>query len=423
MSLDLRKYIPINRRTLDNGLDVVLVEMPNSPIVSLNLSYKVGSKNEVHGKTGFAHLFEHLMFEGSKHVPKGQFDKICSTAGGTNNAYTTYDFTAYTMTLPMHQLELGLWLESDRMFFSDINQEALYNQQKVVIEEIKQTVENQPYGIWREKLAESAYDEKCSYSWEVHGSKEDVANSTLNDVQSFFNNFYRPDNACLVIAGKIKSDETFNLVEKYFNIRKDAPPKPETIFQEEYKKGGVRSSFNDNVPLSASFLSFHTGGISDDSSFALDVFSNILGMGKSSLLYNMLVYDKQIASQIGAYTDKREHTSLLTVYALANSPETSASDLTEILRNSVYDIIKNGIDEKHLTKSKNQIIANAANEILYSSGIADNVGNQTLFWNNPERYYSLLDNYMSVSNKDIQNLCERFIEDKNSVIVEVVPND
>ena len=423
MSLDLKKYIPINRKTLDNGLDVVLVEMPNSPIVSMNLSYKVGSKNETRGKTGFAHLFEHLMFEGSKHVPKGQFDKICSTAGGTNNAYTTYDYTAYTMSLPIHQLELGLWLESDRMFFSDINSEALENQQKVVIEEIKQTVENQPYGIWREKLAESAYSNECSYSWEVHGSKDDVAASTLADVRAFFDDFYRPDNACLVIAGKIKSDETFALVEKYFNIKKNSNPKPETIFKNEYKNGGVKSSFVDNVPLAASFISFHTGGISDDSNFAVDVFSNILGMGKSSLLYNSLVYDMQIASQIGAYTDKREHTSLLTVYALANTPNTSAEQLTEILNKSLKDIIKNGIDEKHLIKSKNQIIANAANEILYSSGVADNVGNQTLFWNNPERYYSLLDNYMNVNQKDIADLCDRFINDDNSVVVEVIPNE
>ncbi len=419
--LDLKKYIPIKRKKLANGLDVVFVEMHNSPIVSLNLSYKVGSKNETIGKTGFAHLFEHLMFEGSKNVPKGQFDKLCSTAGGTNNAYTTYDFTAYTMTLPVHQLELGLWLESDRMFFSDINQEALNNQQKVVIEEIKQTVENQPYGIWREKLAESAYSAECSYSWEVHGSKDDVANSTLSDVKEFFANFYRPDNACLVIAGNIEADKTLPLVEKYFNINENRLKKPDFNFLESYKKGGIVTRFTDNVPLAASFVSFHTGGILDESSFAVEVLANVLGMGKSSLLYNSLVYDKQIASQIGAYTDKREHTSLLTIYALANSPDTTAEHLTAILNEEIMKIRKIGIDENHLIKSKNQIISNAANEILYSSGVADNVGNQTLFWDNPERYYSLLDNYNKVSQSDLIGVFDRFINFENSVTVEVLP--
>ncbi len=420
--LDLKKYIPIKRKKLDNGLDVVFVEMHNSPIVSINLSYKVGSKNEIVGKTGFAHLFEHLMFEGSKNVPKGQFDKLCSSAGGTNNAYTTYDFTAYTMTLPIHQLELGLWLESDRMFFSEISQEALTNQQKVVIEEIKQTVENQPYSLWREKLAESAYTKDCSYSWEVHGSKDDVANSTLNDVKEFFANFYRPDNACLVIAGNIEAEKALPLVEKYFNIKQNRPPKPNFNFSESFKKGGVVTNFIDNVPLAASFLSFHTGGILDDSGYAVDVLSNILGMGKSSLLYNSLVYDKQVASQIGAYTDKREHTSLLTIYALANSPETTAEQLTAILNEELRKIKSKGIDDIHITKSKNQIISNAANEILYSSSVADNVGNQTLFWNNPDRYYSLLENYDKVNNKDIMDLFDRFINFENSVTVEVIPS-
>ncbi len=420
MSFELNKYVNINRRKLRNGLDVVILYNPKAPIVSMNLSYKVGSKDEKYGRRGFAHLFEHLMFEGSQHVPKGEFDKICSSAGGTNNAYTTYDYTAYTMTIPSHQLELALWLESDRMFFSDISINALETQKKVVTEEILQTVENQPYGRWREYLASNAYSEKSSYSWEVHGSKDDVASSSLEDVNDFFRTFYNPANACLVLAGDCKPQSTFDLVEKYFGFDGKNNSIIRNNFLPEYKLFGQNITTFDNVPLAASFISFHCEDFLSEKLYSADVLSYIVGTGKSSELYKNLVYDKQIASQVGAFVDKREHTSLLTFYAVANSPEVNADVLYYEIKAELNKIKDGSIEFELLEKSKNQLLSQMANEIQYSSGLADMIGNFTLFWDNPDLIFSVLDKYNQVENSSIIALANEYLNFDKAIRVDVL---
>lgn len=423
MSFELNKFVKIHRHKLKNGLDVVILHNPKAPIVSINLSYKVGSKDESIGRRGFAHLFEHLMFEGSKHVPKGEFDKVCSSAGGTNNAYTTYDYTAYTMTLPSHQLELGLWLESDRMFYSEISREALETQQKVVTEEILQTIENQPYGKWREDLAAAAYSEECSYSWEVHGSKEDVANSTLEDVNDFFRTFYNPENACLVLAGDCKPDSTIPLVEKYFGLEHNIEYTKRNLFREEFKQRGKHITTFDNVPLPAVFISYHLGDFKSNDLYTADVLSFIVGIGKSSELYKKLVYEMQIASQIGAFVDKREHCSLLTFYAVANKPLTNPEELAQAIIFELEKIKDGRIDEKVLLKTRNQLTSQMANEIQYSHGLADMVGNFTLFWDNPEMIYDVLDKYASISSDDLSAFASNYLVTDESVRVDVLPKE
>lgn len=184
--IDLKSNIQIISYKLQNGLDLAVVPLKGIPIVSINLTYFVGSYNESRGTRGFAHLFEHLMFEGTKSLPKGEFDKICTLAGGSNNAYTTFNKTTYLMVLPANQLELGLWLDSDRMFNSQVTQIALDNQKKVVTEEIAQNVDNRTYGTFRKYLAELAYNEQSPYSWDVYGDKQDIAESTLEITKKVF---------------------------------------------------------------------------------------------------------------------------------------------------------------------------------------------------------------------------------------------
>lgn len=423
MSFELNKYVKIIRYKLNNGLDIVLLNNPKAPIVSMNLSYKVGSKDEKPGRRGFAHLFEHLMFEGSKHIPKGEFDKICSTAGGTNNAYTSYDYTAYTMTIPSHQIELALWLESDRMYNSEISLQALETQQKVVVEEILQTIENQPYGRWREHLAESAYKPECSYSWEVHGSKKDVAESTLDDVEDFFKTFYKPDNACLVIAGDCNPDETMSLVEKYFKSDVIKHEIKRNNFSESYKLKGAHKVTYDNVPLPAVFISFHLGDFKSEELYTADVLSYMTGIGKSSELYKNLVYNKQIASQVGAFVDKREHCSLLTFYAVASKPLVSADELSEEVYYELEKIKINNYDDQLLFKTRNLLTSQMANEIQYSHGLADMVGNFTLFRNKPEMIFDVLGKYDSVSTERIASLAKKYLNREESIRIDVLPKE
>jgi len=423
MSFELNKYIKIFREKLNNGLDVIIIHNPKAPIVSMNLSYKVGSKDERPGIRGFAHLFEHLMFEGSKHVPKGEFDKICSSAGGTNNAYTTYDYTAYTMTLPAHQLELGLWLESDRMFFSEISQTALETQQKVVTEEILQTIENQPYGRWREYLASASYSPQCSYSWEVHGSKEDVANSNLDNVNEFFHTYYNPDNACLVLAGDCEPIKTMESVRKYFEVPHQPTPIVRNTFNEEMKNFGSKVITYDSVPLPAVFISFHSSDFMSDELYTADVLSFMSGIGKSSELYKTMVIEQQIASQVGAFVDKREHCSLITFYAVANKPEITTDEMTNLIYDEIKKMRMGKFDKLLLEKCTNQLTAQMANEIQYSHGLADMVGNFTLFWDKPDLIFDVIDKYKNVDSQTVTDFANKYLIIENSIRIDVLPKE
>lgn len=419
--LDLKSSIPISKYSISSGLELNVVPRHNSPIISLNLSYKVGSKDEKRGKTGFAHLFEHLMFEGSKHVPKGEFDKLCSTAGGTNNAYTTYDWTSYIMSIPSHQLELALWLESDRMLNFDVKQDALDNQKKVVYEEILQTVENQPYGLWREKLAELAFSQESSYSWEVHGSKDDVMNCELKDASDFFNKFYKPSNAVLSLVGDIDPNKAFELTEKYFKGNKNGKVEDKNEFKHEFLQGGKEVTFDDSVPLAAAFVSFHAPGFLSDDIFVGDILTNIYGTGRSSIIYDKLIYQDQTASQAGAFFDKREFSSLITFYAIANSPSTSADELGNELSKIIYNNVKSGFQYDLINKAINQLTTETANEIMYSSGIADTLSNLSLFRNNPEMIHEILQKYNEIKIEQLQDLAQKILIPENSIVIKVEP--
>lgn len=411
----------IDQQTLPNGLRIVAAPNHKAPVVCITLSYKVGSKNETPEIKGFAHLFEHLMFEGSANVPKGEFDKYCSRAGGTNNAYTSYDQTTYYMVLPSHQVELGMWLESDRMLKFAVTPQALQTQQKVVTEEISQTVENQPYGRWRTTQGEIAYSPESSYSWEVYGGKKEVADATMETVQDFYKKFYRPDNACLVITGDITSENAFALAEKYFGEISDSEIlKPEVQFNHNQCKAG-KGILKDSVPLNAVFLSFHTEGFLKDSIHAADILAGILGDGRSARLYQELIYKQQIASSVAAFVDKRENSSLFTILAIAAEENVSCETLTNELFKELEKIIENSITEEELLKSKNTLQTQLAQELQTASGLADLLASQTLFWNDPERIKTILKNYEDITESQLKSYAKETFKKENMVRVDVEP--
>lgn len=422
--LSLKTSFPIYRRKLNNGLDLIYIKKQNLPVACINLSYKVGSASELRKKSGLAHLFEHLMFTGSENVPKGDFDRLCSLAGGENNAYTTFDNTVYTMTLPRHQLELGFWLESDRMFNFKINQESLDNQKSVVIEEIKETVDNQPYARWHNVMYSSAYSPKSSYSWEIAGSKKDVASVTIDDANDFYQMFYKPANACLTICGDLDENKLNKLVDKYFDKNTNNLTETRKIdFSEKYRYYGKNNSFKDNVPHSAVFIGFHCPGFIDDKVYIADILASIYGTGRSSYLYHSLVYEQQIASDTGVFVEQKENTSLLIFYAFANDEKTTNDMLYDAILNIIKKVKSTGIEKRLLEKASNQLTYGLARELNYASNIADLAGSFAMFFDEPERIYSILDRYNNVSIDNLLNFSDEIIKFDELIRVNVQPKN
>ncbi len=416
-------FIKFKFYTLSNGLRVIIVPLVKIPLVCINLFYKVGSKDEQIGKSGFAHLFEHLMFQGTGNVPNGEFDRLCSLAGGVNNAMTSYDYTAYEMILPSNQLELGLWLESDRMFNLLVDEDKFEVQRKVVIEEIKETIYNQPYGKWREFLAENAFVPESGYAWEVHGKIQDLKTAKLNDAIDFYERFYRPDNCCLVIAGDVDIRITKNLIRKYFdherNIKTPMPQKKQ--FKDNYKKSHLRYNYKDNVPHSGVFKSYHIPGLVSEDIYCAELVSSIIGWGASSRIQEELVHNKGIASHAGSFIDKRENSSLLTIYAIANNQKISTEYLFDEISDLTQRFKKNPVMLYELIKAQNQVKTQLAFALQYISGIAGIIGLNTIFYNDPNRIYETMKNYTRIGLNEVNEFILNFLQKDNYVSIEIVP--
>ncbi len=291
--------IKYSRFVLSNGLKVLIHEDDSTPMAAVNVLYNVGSKDETPEKTGFAHLFEHLMFGGSANAP--DFDDSMHRAGGENNAFTNHDITNFYELLPAENMEVALWLESDRMLSMNFDEKVLDVQRKVVVEEFKETCLNEPYGdVWHH-ISELAY-EVHPYRWPTIGKiPKHVEDATLEDVKQFFYKFYRPNNAILVIAGNVKTDETLALVEKWFGDIPAGEPYQRTIPAEPKQLATHIRQTEGRVPVDSLYLIFHTCGRMERNFYAVDLLSDILDGGSSSRLYRRLLKDKKLFSSIGCY--------------------------------------------------------------------------------------------------------------------------
>ncbi len=414
--------IPLEERFLENGLRVVIAPNHRAPLACVSIGYKVGSKDETVDKTGFAHLFEHLMFDGSTHVGRGEYDVYVSKVGGQCNAYTSYDQTIYHEELPIAALEMGLWLESDRMLECGVKPIGLETQQKVILEEFSQVVENQPYGRWRIAQSAAAFTPDCSYSWETIGKREHIVAATMDDVRDFYSMYYRPDNACVVIAGDISFDKGFSLADKYFGeIEKRNSPIRRNVFTKEHKRYGQHSIITDSVPLPAVYISFHCEGVRSDATLSADMYSGIMGSGRSSRLYKALVDETQIASTVWAFADTREHTSLLTLHATAASPDITTDTLAEHIFNQLEKLQKDGLLAHEMEKTRNSVATSHAAALQTSSGVADALTNYVLLWDNPHEINSSVDKYFSVSNQDVMDFSHNYMNPSQAIRTDVVP--
>jgi len=405
---------------LNNGLKCVLFKKNPVPIVNITITYKVGSKDENPEKKGIAHLFEHLMFEGSKNLDKGEFDKICSSIGGTNNAYTTYDSTSYYMNIPSSKLEIGLSLEAERLFNFIITNEALNNQKNVVIEEINQTVKDQPYGIYGDKLAEIAYSSNSPYSWEVHGSVSTVASVTTDDIYEFKNKYYNPSNATLVITGNFDTEEAKKLIKKYFDKKVQIFTSKRNSFNKKNLIFKSYTTFKDDIPFEATFIAFHCDGFIKNFFNISDIISVILGSGKSSRLYKSLIINHNSASSVNCYIDKKAYDSLMIFYALSNSINIDANTLASQIYEEINNFFIKPPSETEILKAKNIIKSNFYEELSDLVSLSDNLALHSLFYDNPLKLFEELDRIEKLNYNEIITSSKKLFKIKEGIRVDAL---
>jgi len=410
----------IKSYTLSNGLRVNLNQIKRTPTVCVTVGYHVGSKNEVKGMTGIAHLFEHLMFD---NVNSNKFDKVydlCGLySGSENNAYTTYDQTVYYISLPNHQLELGLWLEAQRMNSFTIQEESLKTQKSVVTEEINQNVFNQPYGQMSTAINAMMYDTNCFYNWEVYGSIEDVNSFSIVKAQEFFNSYYSPSNSVLTIVGDFELESAMKFVEKYFGsiTEKNGTMKPYS-FDSTLCKTNQRSFYTDDIPLEGASISFHIPKKYSNDYTVSQFVSSILGRGKSTVLYNELVREKQLCSEVYSYIDSREESSILTIQAIASDESNTAEQIEESLVSTLKTVISNGYTPKELQKVSTKSLTSFAYQTQLVEGVADYITTSTMLINTPEYINSLEDNFKKVTLEECTVFTQEYLQfDKSNTLL------
>lgn len=404
---------------LANGLNVVVAENKKAPIVAFDLLYHVGSKNENWGRTGFAHLFEHLMFEGSLHAPGKLFDELLQNVGGENNAYTTEDLTNYYELIPSHEVELAFWLESDRMRFLNINQDTFENQRLVVIEERRQRVDNQPYGTAMEKLASMIYD-KHPYRWPVIGYVDHLMDSTLDDVTSFYQRFYSPDNATLILSGDISLNRAQDLSEKYFGEFKASAGIKRDFDFDQVLISEKRDTIYDSVQLPAFFIGFPTVSETHPDYLALDLLADILSNGKSSRFYQDLVYNRRLAQSVSAFQEQNEHPGVFGLYGIVR-PGVDIQTLEDFTYGHLGKVAESGVTEAELEKVKNLSISSVINRMQGVANIADFMSRYAGVYQNPGYVNELIHKVEAITTSDIQRVASTWFSPSNRAVLHYLP--
>lgn len=344
--------IKFERFTLNNGLRVIVHHDANTPIVAMNIMYDVGARDESPDRTGFAHLFEHLMFGGSINIPK--YDEPLEKAGGENNAFTSNDVTNYYLTVPGQNLETGFWLESDRMYQLAFSEKSLEVQRNVVTEEFRQTHLNQPYGDAWLLLRPMAY-KVHPYQWPTIGKEiSHITNAKMEDVRAFYNKYYNPNNAIMVVSGNVKTEEIARLAEKWFAPIENTGINKRNLPQEPPQTEERRLEVERPVPTDAIYKVWHMAARNDENYHATDLISDILANGKSSRFYRHLIKDKNLFTQLDAFVMGSFDKGMFCVSGKP-APGVSLQDAENAIHNEITGLCENTIDNKELQKVKNKV--------------------------------------------------------------------
>jgi zinc protease len=397
--------IPIETFRLDNGLLVTLSQDNTAPIVAVNLWYHVGSANEKAGRTGFAHLFEHMLFQGSEHVEANEHFELVQRAGGTLNGSTWLERTNYFETVPSNQLELALWLEADRMgaLLPAMTQKKLDTQRDVVKNERRWSVDNQPYGTWWEKLPALAFPESHPFHHSLIGSMEDLSKASLEDVEQFFRTFYTPDNAVLSIAGDFDAAAARRLVEKHFAGIPRGKGQPALVGLEVAEQFGetLRAVVEDDVSLPRMYLAFRSPVFGSEDYYVASVTGAILGMRQGSRLYRSLVREKQIAADASAFTFDLAKGSDLLILDVTGRPETSAEQLESEVEREVDELVEKGVTGEEVQRAIALIQTDIITALQSASERADRISMFATLLGDPALINTQADKYGAVTRESV----------------------
>lgn len=413
--------IAFSEFTLPNGLHCIVHENHTLPIVAVDIWYHVGSKNERADRTGFAHLFEHLMFQGSRNVGKTEHFAYIQRAGGTLNASTNEDRTNYFETLPSNQLELALWLESDRMMSLCISEENFENQRQVVKEERRMRYDNAPYGTVYEHLHRRAYFQH-PYRWTTIGSIEHLDAASLEEVQAFFRTYYVPNNAVLVLSGDVTTEQAEKAVTKYFA---DIPrggeiPRPSDFDLSLTEE--VRDTIYDNVQLAGLFIAYRICDVRHPDADVLGVISRILSDGRSSRLYKNLVHTKQLAQSVSTFAVPGEHPGLFYITAIA-SQTGNLAELEREIDLELARLIRGEVSDIELQKAKNSYEVSLLRSLSTALGVADNLAFFHTFFGSAAEINREMMRAEQVSLDDVQRVAQRYFENTGRVVLHWLPRN
>jgi zinc protease len=412
--------VPIYALTLPNGLRVLIVERHEAPVVSVQVWYHVGSKDETPGKTGFAHLFEHLMFQGTKNLGPDQFSNYIVRVGGLDNAYTTEDFTVFWETIPASQLPVALWLEADRMRNLEITERSFDTEKEVVKEERRLRFDNQPYGTVVEQLYAHAFTVH-PYRHSTIGSMEDLDRAQVSDIRAFYDTYYVPNNAWLILAGDIDRQEAEHLVRKFFEPLSAGPERSErSIPQEPPQEAKHVLKVEENVALPAFVAAYHMPADGTPDAYPLRLAAKILSEGESSRIYRRLVYEKQIAFEAHSAGNFTEDPNLFFVFAVMNpghSPEEGQAEIQAELER--LQSAPTPSDE--LAKAKNQILRDFVLSRQTLQSLGEELGYAAVVLKDPELLNTELERFLAVTPEDIQRVARKYFVPENVTVLEVYP--
>jgi predicted Zn-dependent peptidase len=405
---------------LENGMHVILHKDNTTPIVTVSIMYHVGSKNENPNRTGFAHFFEHLLFEGSENIGRGEYSRYVEEAGGTLNANTSYDRTYYFETLPSNQLELGLWLESERLLHAKVDNKGIETQREVVKEEKRQSMDNRPYGRLLMETMKRAF-KKHPYQWSIIGSMDHLDAAQEADYINFYKKYYVPENAVLSIAGDIDYERTKILVDKYFKSiprGKGEIERPNIV--EPPLTSEIRDTVYDNIQLPAIVLGYRIPAQGTPDYYAVQMLGQLLAQGQSSRLQKSMVDDQQKAIAVGSFPLPLEDPGLNLAFGIVNvgvDPLDLEKGMTEVINNSHNQLI----GDEEFQKLRNQIENDFISSNSRVSGIAESLANYHMYYGDANLINTELERYLEVTKEDIQRVAKKYFNNNNRVVLYYLP--
>lgn len=405
---------------LDNGLHVILHNDPSAPVVVTSVMYHVGSKDEAHDRTGFAHFFEHLLFEGTENIKRGEWFKIVSSNGGVNNANTSDDRTYYYEVFPSNNLELGLWMESERMMHPVINQIGVDTQNGVIKEEKRTVYENKPYGNYLTVVKENMF-KNHPYRWPIIGSMEHLDAATLEEFKAFNKKFYIPNNSVLVVAGDFEKKQAKEWIRNYFGPIKKGEGLVKQTFVEEPITETIKATYQDpNIQIPMILASYRTPSMKTRDARVLEMISSLLSDGKSAVLYKKIVDDKNMALQIGAFTYSNEDYGMYIIYSLPLGENSTASILKEI-DEEIEKLQTELISEKDYQKLQNIIDNQFVNINANLEGIAENLAKYYLLYGDVNLINTEIDLFHSITREEIREVARRYLNPNQRLLLDYVP--